>query len=153
MPTSTRRRLVLGALLPLLALSAAGCDDSPSEPDGVQGRYSVYSVNGHRPPAFVRVGPAGEVQLEDAELRLFDDGVVAIELETRSGSETTYTTYTGMYRATGDRLTLEHLTDGDRIVTADGVVISPAEVAVTLHIRGPSFSGFTLYHVALILRR
>lgn len=149
---STRRRLVLGALLPMLALSAAACD-SPSEPGGVEGRYSVYLVNGHRPPAFVRMDPSGEVQLVDADVHLGGDGVVDIELETRDGGETVHVAYTGVYQASGDRLTFEHLTDGDRIITANGVVISPGEVAVTLHIRGPSYVGFITYHVALILRR
>jgi len=149
---ATRRRLVLGVLLPLLALAAAACD-SPSEPSGVDGRYSVYLVNGHRPPAFVRMAPAGEVQLVDADVHLGDDGVVDIELETRDGGETAHVAYTGVYQASGDRLTFEHLTDGDRVITAEGVVVSPREVAVTLHIRGPSYVGFIIYNVALILRR
>lgn len=150
-PSIRRRRLAFGALLPLLALSAA-CD-TPSLPDGVAGRYRVHSVNGYRPPAFVRMSPTGEVQLVDAELHLGDDGIVAIELETRSGTQVAHHTYTGVYTASGDRLTLEHLTDGDRLIEANGVVVSPAEVAVTLHIRGPSYVGFMMYHVALILRR
>lgn len=149
------RRLLFGALLPLLALSAAGCDDSPTVLDGVDGRYSVYSVNGHRPPAYVRMSPTGEVVLVDADLHLSEDGVVSIELQTRpgGGGEVTRTTYSGAWQANGDLLTLEHLTDGNRLITANGVVISPREVAVTLHIIGPSYVGFMVYHVALILRR
>jgi hypothetical protein len=157
MPHPVRRRpampRVLGALAALLALAAAGCD-SPSEPQGVAGRYSVYSVNGHRPPAYVRMSPVGEVQMVDADLRLEENGDAVVTLATRSGSEAVkYTTYTGMYQAAGDLLTLENLTDGERVIAANGVVISQREVAVTLHIIGPSYVGFIVYHIPLILRR
>lgn len=148
MPHPLRR--LLGAFAALLALTASGCD-SPSEPQGVAGRYSVYSVNGHRPPAFVRMSPGGE-ELLSGELLLADDGIVAIELETRASGQVSHVTYTGVYQANGDLLTFEHLTDGDRDITANGVVISPSEVAVTLHVPGPPSSG-ALYHAPLILRR
>jgi hypothetical protein len=147
MPHPLRR---LGAFAALLALAAGGCD-TPSGPQGVAGRYSVYSANGHRPPAYVRMSPAGE-ELLGGELLLTSDGIVAIELETRASGKVSHVTYTGVYQATGDLLTFEYLTDGDRGITADGVVISPSEVAVTLHVPGPPSSG-AVYHAPLILRR
>lgn len=147
MPHLLRR---LGAFAALLALAASGCD-SPSEPQGVAGRYSVYSVNGNRPPAYVRMSPAGEELLE-GELLLAGDGIVAIELQTRASGQVSHVTYTGVYQVNGDLLTFEHLTDGDRDITANGVVISPSEVAVTLHVPGPPPSG-AVYHAPFILRR
>jgi hypothetical protein len=147
MPHPLRRP---GAFAALLALATVGCDN-PSEPQGVAGRYSVYSVNGNRPPAFVRMSPGGE-ELLGGELLLADDGIVAVELETRVSGQVLHVTYSGVYQVTGDLLTFEYLTDGDRDITANGVVISPSEVAVTLHVPGPPSSG-AVYHAPFILRR
>lgn len=153
----TMRRML--ALVPLLAATLAACDGT-SEPSGVDGRYSVYSVNGHRPPLAVRGDPSGAVvQVVDARLEL-DAPNATVELETRmmangTAGETTTTTYTGTYSAAGDVLAFGALSTGENGVRigAQGVVISPREVAVTLHIPGPSYQGFSTYPVALILRR
>lgn len=162
MTTSMNRRrpmLRILALVPLLAAALAACDGT-SEPSGVEGRYSVYSVNGDRPPRAVRGDPSGGVvQVVDARLEL-DAPNATVELETRvmangTAGQTTSTTYSGTYTAAGDVLTFGALSTGENgiRVGAQGVVISPREVAVTLHIPGPSYQGFNVYPVALVLRR
>lgn len=148
------RKLVRG-LVPLLALALAACDGA-SEPSGVEGRYSVHSVNGHLPPTTVRTG----VQVVDATLQL-DEANATVELRTRavgadgSAGAATTTTYGGTYQASGDVLAFSQLSTGDDgfRVHAEGVVISPREVVVTLHVPIPAYQGFSTYPVSLILRR
>lgn len=159
-----RRRISAPSLvraLVLLAFAVAACEGT-SEPSGVEGRYSVHSVNGRRPPTPVTGTPSGSlVQVVDAHLEL-DEPNAVVELETRvvgtngaAGAATT-TTYSGTYEASGDVITFGLLAssgaDGVR-VHAEGVVISPREVVVTLHIPVASSQGFFSYPVSLILRR
>lgn len=148
------------ALVPLLALAAAACDGT-SEPGGVEGRYSVHSVNGQRPPAGVRgTAGGGMMQVVDARLEL-DEPNAVVELETRlvaangTASAATTTTYSGTWQASGDVITFAMLTpsDGGPGVRAEGVVVSPREVVVTLHFAVASSQGFFTYPVSLILRR
>jgi hypothetical protein len=145
-------------LVPLLALAAA-CEGT-SEPNGVEGRYSVHTANGQRPPAGVAAVFGGQLQVVDATLEL-DAPNAVVELETRTvepngtSSASTTTTYTGTYQASGDVITFEMLTpsDGSPRVRAEGVVVSPREVVVTLHFALASSQGFFTYPVSLILRR
>lgn len=143
----------------LLVLVLSACDGA-SGPQGVEGRYGVYSVNGHKPPVAVRGDPSGaQVQVVDAQLTLSAPGTASVELATRvRGADgtvgaTTRTTFTGTYQHSGDRLALSSLRAEGTQVGAEGVVISPREVAVTLHVAAPSYVGYYTYPVALILRR
>jgi hypothetical protein len=152
------RHLFRGAAA-LLVLVLAACDGT-SEPQGVEGHYGVYSVNGQKPPAPVRGdGSGGVVQVVDARLTLSAPGTASVELATRMRAAdgtvgaTTRTTYTGTYQQNGDVLTLGNLQAEGTQVRAEGVVISPREVAVTLHIAVPAYTGYYTYPVALIVRR
>lgn len=143
-----------------LVLAALAACENTSEPSGVEGSYSVYSVNGQRPPADVRADLGGaRLQVVDAELSLDAPNQASVELGTRatggSGgtSAVTPTTYTGTYQVAGDVITFGMLESGGTRVYAEGVVISPREVAVTLHFAAPAYTGFNTYPVALILRR
>jgi hypothetical protein len=146
-------------LVPLLALAAAACDGA-AEPSGVEGRYSVHSVNGRPPPALVTTTFSGAVQVVDARLEL-DAPEATVELETRlvsangAAGATTRTTYSGTYQASGDVITFGTLEPSDEGpgVRAEGVVISPREVVVTLHFAVASSQGYFTYPVSLILRR
>lgn len=160
MPHSAGRRAALSrVLVPLLALALPACD-STSGPGGVEGSYRVHSVNGRPPPMPVRgTSSGGVVQVVDARLQLAAPDQLTVELETRvveadgTTGAPTRTTYAGTYQANGDVLAIGPLTGGDARAQAEGVVISPREVAVTLHIPAASFQGFYVYPVALILRR
>lgn len=145
------------AAIVVLLLSAC---DGTSEPQGVEGRYSVYSVNGQKPPAPVRGDASGtQVQVVDAQLTLSAPSTASVELATRvreangTVGATTRTTYTGTYQLNGDVLALSNLQGEGTQVGAQGVVISPREVAVTLHIAAPAYTGYFTYPVALIVRR
>ncbi len=150
---------LIRALLPLLALAAA-CEGT-SEPGGVEGRYTVQAVNGKRPPVAVRgTAAGGTLQVVDARLDL-DPPNAVVELKTRlvagngtAGAPAT-TTYSGAWRASGDIITFELLdaSDGGPRVRAEGVVVSPREVAVTLHFAVSSSEGYFTYPVSLILGR
>ena len=143
----------------LLVLVLGACDGT-SEPQGVEGRYGVYSVNGQKPPAPVRGdGSGGVLQVVDAQLALSAPNVASVELATRMRAADgtvgaiTRTTYTGTYQRNGDVLTLSTLQGEGTQVSAQAVVISPREVAVTLHFAVASYTGYFTYPVALIVRR
>ncbi|HEU0298336.1 MAG TPA: hypothetical protein VFR37_02755, partial [Longimicrobium sp.] len=133
------RHLLRGAAA-LLVMALSACDGA-SEPQGVEGRYGVYSVNGHKPPVPVRGDPSGaQVQVVDAQLTLSAPNAASVLVATRvRGADgtvgaTTRTTYTGTYQQNADRLVLSNLQAEGTHVGAEGVVISPREVAVTLHV-------------------
>lgn len=143
----------------LLVLVLAACDGT-SGPQGVEGRYGVYSVNGQKPPAPVRGdGSGGVLQVVDAQLTLSAPGTASVELATRMRAAdgtvgaTTRTTYTGTYQQNGDVLALSNLRAEGTQASAQAVVISPREVAITLHIPAPAYTGYFTYPVALIVRR
>ncbi len=155
-PFAPNRRRAMPRVVPrfavaLLALALAACDGT-SEPSGVEGRYAVYTVNGQRPPTTVFAQQCcGERQVVDAAVRLGDDGTISVELATRgiapSGTvgEVERATYSGTFQQHGDVLVMEWLQGPEFRVRADGIVISPREVGVTLR--------FFQYPVFIIARR
>jgi hypothetical protein len=151
-----RSALRLACVL-LLGLFSA-CGDDPAEPRGVAGRYSVYTINGTRPPTGVFTGVGGTLEVVDASVRLDDGGAASVELTTRrvnagvAGAEER-TTYTGTFQVQGDVLRLSEMRFNGGAALAEGVVISPREVAVTLHLGVANYTGVWQYPVTIIARR
>jgi hypothetical protein len=148
------------ALVPLLALALSACEGA-SGPEGMDGRYGVYRVNGQPTPAPVSSNPAARtMQVVDAHLEL-DAPNATIELEMRLvgengavGSATTFT-YIGTYQVSGGAITFSQLQSNPPGLgaTAQGVVNSSREVAVTLELGFPTYQGYFTYPMSLVLRR
>lgn len=163
MTMSAMRRATYARIVRLfisLLVLAAACDGT-SEPSGVEGRYSVQTVNGQQPPAAVTSVSGGQLQVVDATLEL-DAPNATIELETRvmgtngTAGAATSTTYSGTYQVSGDVITFSTLSSsaGQGVgVQAQGVVVSSREVAVTMNFAFAASQGFFTYPVSLILRR
>lgn len=153
-------RIVVRAFASLLVVALAACDGL-SEPEGVEGRYAVYTVNGDRPPAVLLAPPGGgRTEAVDATLLLRAPDQVAVELATRvvgpdgTPGPVNRVAYAGTYKVEGGFITMGRLEAADgRGADAEGVVISPREVAVTLEIPAPPSQGLYTYPVALVLRR
>lgn len=145
------------ACLLLAGVVFAACDGT-SDPEGVEGRYSAHAVNGRELPATVFASWSfGQEQVVDADVRLGEDGKASVELARRlvrpdsTVGPTGRTTYTGTFRQVGDRLEIGSLRSPDGLqVPAQGVVISPREIAVTLRFYPLSSTGYT---VSIIARR
>jgi hypothetical protein len=147
--------------LAVLAIVFSACGDA-SEPQGLEGTYSLHSVNSRRPPVAVWGSWAvGEVQVLDADVRLRAGGAASVELTLRNvGADSVAgperrVTYEGRFERQGDALRFGPLTSADQggVASASGVVISPREIAVTLYVPGPAYMGFHEYRIAMIARR
>jgi hypothetical protein len=150
----------LRALVPLLALAAAACD-GVSGPSGVEGSYTVRSVNGHAPPFGVSSTPEGStMEVVDASLDL-DAGNATIEVKTRtvgadgSTSPSVVTTFTGTYQVNQDIITFAGLqsTPAGVGVGAEGFVFSRREVLLDLYMSFASSAGLVTYPLSLVFRR
>lgn len=150
----------LRALVPLLALVAAACD-GVSGPSGVEGSYTVRSVNGHAPPFGVSSTPAGStMEVVDVSLEL-DAGNATIEVEHRligdngAAGPSTSTTFTGSYQVNQDVITFTGLqsTPAGIGASAEGFAFSRREVLIELHMAVPSSAGLFTYPLSLVLRR
>jgi hypothetical protein len=156
-------RALLRAAVVLLAVLLAACEGT-SDPVGVEGTYSLHTVNGARAPVPVTTHPMGGVtQVLDADVRLRGNGVVSVELTTRVVDHSGVTgpeervTYEGTFEQRADVLLIRQMEPvggrGPDAVNVDGVVISPREIAVTMQFAVASYAGFYTYPVSIIARR
>lgn len=143
----------------LAALVVGGCE-SGSEPSGPAGRYTLYHAAGAPPPA--TFGPSdlnygSYRKLLGSRLILNESGAASITLEIRheatSGGTVTmeHDTIPGQWRAEGSRL---HLTfaQGEGYF-ASAALVSPREVAVSLHQYRAASTGFYTITYPLLYRR
>lgn len=137
----TRSRAGFALRCAVASLALAACDGT-SDPSGVAGRYTAHTVNGRRPPATVWAPSFSgwQEQAVNASVRLESDGDLSVEVATRllrsdsTLGEVVRSTYTGTYQQNGDLLEIGWLQGPEYRVRADGVVISPREVGVTLRL-------------------
>ena len=143
--------VVLRSACASLVLLLSACEGT-SAPSGLEGRYSAYTVNGRRPPTTVFARRCcGEQQVVDAAIRLHNDGGISVELSTRgiapdgTVGQVERVTYSGTFQRQGDVLVVDRLQGPEFGLRADGIVISPREIGVTLR--------FFQYPVFILARR